>query len=157
MPTKTPKELFVMLLADARQRAEKAEKNNEGIGQLVQDPRLKEALRARRFISNKVLATLEKRFKLLGDYPVTLTGRMRETLVEDFRRELAYRQKHFCIGETQSPCIVSDQRVPRSNGSSRSGQVSWGPGTGNPPCGESDVDGANTKLPQRNNTDGEGE
>jgi hypothetical protein len=46
MPIKTPKELFVMLLSDVRQGTEKAETIYEEIGQLVQDPEIKEALQA---------------------------------------------------------------------------------------------------------------
>jgi ferritin-like metal-binding protein YciE len=89
MPIKTPKELFVMVLTDVRQGAEKSEKIYEEIGQLVQDPPVKEALLARAFVSGKVLATLDECFKLLGEQPAKLTGRLQETLVEDFRRELA--------------------------------------------------------------------
>jgi ferritin-like metal-binding protein YciE len=89
MPIKTPKELFVMLLTDVRQGAEKAETIYEEIGQLVQDPQIKEALQARAFVSGKVLATLDECFKLLGEQPAKLSGRLQETLIEDFRRELA--------------------------------------------------------------------
>jgi len=38
MPIRTPIELFVMLLTDVRQGAEKAEKIYEEVGQVVQDP-----------------------------------------------------------------------------------------------------------------------
>ena len=89
MPIKTPKELFVMLLTDVRQGAEKAEKIYEEIGQLVQEPQIKEALQARAFVSGKVLATLDECFRLLGEQPARLTGRLQETLIEDFRKELA--------------------------------------------------------------------
>ena len=89
MPIKTPKELFVMLLTDVRQGAEKAEKLYEEIGQLVQEPQIKEALQARAFVSGKVLATLDECFRLLGEQPAKLTGRLHETLIEDFRKELA--------------------------------------------------------------------
>lgn len=89
MPIKTPKELFVMLLTDVRQGAEKAEKFYDEIGQLVQEPQIKEALQARAFVSGKVLATLDECFRLLGEQPAKLTGRLQETLIEDFRRELA--------------------------------------------------------------------
>lgn len=89
MPVRTPKELFVMLLTDVRQSAEKAEKIYEEIGQLVQDPQIKEALQARAFASSKVVATLEESFRLLGEQPTKLSGRLQETLIEDFRRELA--------------------------------------------------------------------
>jgi len=89
MPIKTPKELFVMLLTDVRQGAEKSEKIYEEIGQLVQDLQVKEALQARAFVSGKVVATLDECFKLLGVQPEKPTGRLQETLIEDFRRELA--------------------------------------------------------------------
>jgi len=89
MPVKTPKELFLVLLSDVRQGAEKAEKIYEEIGELVPDPQIKEALQARAFVSGKVHATLDECFKLLGEQPAKLTGRFQETLVEDFRRELA--------------------------------------------------------------------
>jgi len=72
-----------------RQGAEKAEKIYEEIGQLVQDPQVKQALQARAFVSGKVLATLDECFKILGEQPVKLTGRLQEALVEDFRKELA--------------------------------------------------------------------
>ena len=89
MPIKAPKELFVMLLTDVRQGAEKAEKIYEEIGQVVQEPHIKEALQARAFAAGKVLATLEECFRLLGEQPAKLSGRLQETLIEDFRRELA--------------------------------------------------------------------
>src|SRR5215475_7433430 len=89
MPIKTPREVFVMLLTDVRQGAEKAEKMYEEIGQLAQEPQIKEALQARAFVSGKVLATLDECFKLLGEQPAKLSGRLQETLIEDFRRELA--------------------------------------------------------------------
>ncbi|HET7205240.1 MAG TPA: DUF892 family protein [Terriglobales bacterium] len=89
MPIKTPKELFLMILSDVRQGAEKAEKIYEEIGQLVQDPQVKQALQARAFVSGKVLATLDECFKILGEQPSKLSGRLQEALVEDFRKELA--------------------------------------------------------------------
>jgi ferritin-like metal-binding protein YciE len=89
MPIKTPKELFVMILTDVRQGAEKAEKIYQEIGQLAQDPQIKEALEARAFVSGKVLATLDECFRLLGEQPAKLSGRLQETFIEDFRRELA--------------------------------------------------------------------
>jgi ferritin-like metal-binding protein YciE len=76
MPIKTPKELFVMLLTDVRQGAEKAETIYEEIGQVA-------------FVSGHVLATLDECFRLLGEQPAKLSGRLQETLLEDFRKELA--------------------------------------------------------------------
>jgi ferritin-like metal-binding protein YciE len=89
MPVKNPKELFVMLLSDVRQGTEKAEKIYEEIGQFAQDPEVKEALAARAFVSEKDLATLDQCFKLIGEQPVKLNGRLREAFLEDFRKELA--------------------------------------------------------------------
>jgi len=89
MPIKTPKELFVMLLTDVRQGAEKAETIYDEIGEQVQDPQIKDALQARAFVSGKILATLDECFKMLGEQPARLSGRLQETLIEDFRRELA--------------------------------------------------------------------
>ena len=89
MPIKTPKELFVMILSDVRQSSEKAEKIYDEIGQLAQDPQVKEALGARAFVSGKVHATLDECFRLLGEQPAKLSGRLQEALIEDFRKELA--------------------------------------------------------------------
>jgi ferritin-like metal-binding protein YciE len=89
MPAKTPREVFVMLLSDVRQGAEKASKIYQEIGELAQDPQIKEALEARAFVSEKVLATLDQCFNLIGEKPVKFTGRVQEVLLEDFRKELA--------------------------------------------------------------------
>jgi len=89
MQIKTPKELFFFFFTDVRQGAEKAETIYEEIGQLVQDPQIKESLQAREFVSGKVLATLDECFRILGEQPAKLSGRLQETLIEDFRRELA--------------------------------------------------------------------
>lgn len=89
MTARTPKELFVMLLSDVRQGTEKAAKIYQEIGQIAQDPQIKEALEARAFVSEKTLATLDQCFKLIGEQPVKLNGRLQEIFMEDFRRELA--------------------------------------------------------------------
>lgn len=89
MPVKTPKELFVMLLSDVRQNTEKAEKIYQEIGQLAQDPQAKQALEARAFVSQKILDTLDQSFKLIGEQPAKLSGRLQEVFLEDFRKELA--------------------------------------------------------------------
>ncbi len=89
MQVKTPKELFVMLLSDVRQGAEKAAKIYQEIGQMAQDPQIKEALEARAFVSEKTLGTLDQCFKLIGEQPVKFTGHLREVFMEDFRKELA--------------------------------------------------------------------
>lgn len=88
MPVRTPKEVFLMLLSDVRQSTEKSAKIYQEIGQMAEDPQIKEALEARAFVSDKVLATLDQCFKLIGEQPVKLSGRLREVFLEDFRKEL---------------------------------------------------------------------
>ena len=101
MPVKNPKELFVMLLSDARQGTERTTKILQEISQSAQDPEIKEALEARVFVSDQVLAKVDQCFKLIGEQPVKLGGRLNDVFVEDFRRELAEIQspvgKHLFI------------------------------------------------------------
>jgi len=94
MPAKNPKEVFVMLLSDARNNTERSAKVYKEISQLAQNPDVKEALEARAFISEKNLETLDECFEMIGENPVKLSGRLQEVFVEDFKREL---------GEIQSP------------------------------------------------------
>ena len=84
MPAKTPKEVFVTVLSDVRQGAERAAKLYQEIGQMAQDPEIKEALEARAFVSEKVLATLDQCFKLIGEQPVKLSGRIQGYLCGGF-------------------------------------------------------------------------
>lgn len=94
MPAKTPREVFVMLLSDVRHNTERAAKIYSELEQMAQDPQIKEALGARSFVSEKTLEKLDQCFKLIGEHPVKLTGRLQEIFVEDFRKEL---------NEVQSP------------------------------------------------------
>ncbi len=89
MPVKEPKELFVQLLSDLRQGTERTTKIFQEMIPLAQDPDIKEALEARVFISEKILATMDQCFKLIGEQPVKLSGRLQEVFLEDFRREVA--------------------------------------------------------------------
>ncbi len=88
MALKNPKEVFVTLLSDVRQNTERAAKIYKEIGQIAQDQDIKEALEARAFVSEKTLEKLDQCFKLIGEQPVKLTGRLQEVFVEDFRKEL---------------------------------------------------------------------
>ncbi len=94
MPVRDPKELFVMLLSDVRQNTERAAKIYQEISQVAQDPDIQEALESRAWISEKDLSAIDRCFELIGEKPVKLSGRLQETFVEDFRREL---------GEIQNP------------------------------------------------------
>jgi ferritin-like metal-binding protein YciE len=101
MPVTNQKELFVMLLSDARQNAERSTKLYQEIGQAAQDPDIKEALESRVWITEKDLAAIDRCFQLIGEQPVKLSGRLHEVFVEDFRRELAEIQnpiaKHIFV------------------------------------------------------------
>jgi ferritin-like metal-binding protein YciE len=94
MPAKDPKEVFLTLLSDVRQNTERAAKIYQELGQVAQDPQIKEALDARTFVSEKTLEKLDQCFKLIGEQPVKLPGRLQEIFVEDLRKE---------VNEIQSP------------------------------------------------------
>ena len=78
MAVSNPREVFVHLLSDVRQNSERSAKFYQEISQLAQQPEIKEALEARAFVSNKTLATLDQCFKLIGEQPVKLSGRIQE-------------------------------------------------------------------------------
>jgi ferritin-like metal-binding protein YciE len=89
MPAKNPKDVFVMLLSDARSNTERGTKLYREISQIAQNPDVKEALEARAFVSEKNLETLDKCFEMIGEKPAKLSGRLHEVFAEDFKRELA--------------------------------------------------------------------
>jgi hypothetical protein len=64
----------------------------------AQDPNIKEALESRVFLQDKILSSLDRCFKLIGEKPVALSGRLHDVFAEDFRREL---------GEIQAPAAKS--------------------------------------------------
>jgi len=89
MPVNNPKELFVKMLSDVRQRTEQSAKVYAELSEIAQDPHIKEALQSRAFLQAKVMSSLDQCFKLIGEKPVALSGRLQEVFIEDFRRELA--------------------------------------------------------------------
>lgn len=89
MPIKNPRELFVLMLSNLRQGTERATKLVQEFTQNVQDTDVREALEARIFVSQKILDTLDQCFKLIGEQPVKVSGRLYDAFVEDFRSELA--------------------------------------------------------------------
>lgn len=89
MPVKTPKELFIRLLSDARHHAERATKVYQELGKAVQEPAIQEALLSRAFLQEKTIQSLDRCFELIGEKPITANGRLQEVFLEDFRRELA--------------------------------------------------------------------
>jgi ferritin-like metal-binding protein YciE len=96
MEAKDAKHIFLMLLSDVRRSTERASKSYQEIGQLAQDPQVKEALESRAFISQSTLEKLDQCFKLINEKPMQLSGRLEEVFVEDFRKEL---------GELKSPAV----------------------------------------------------
>jgi ferritin-like metal-binding protein YciE len=97
MKINDPKELFVLLLNDLWQGAERASRFFQELVPLVQEPEFKEALEARVFLSGKITETLTQCFKLIGEEPVNLTSNELEMFVKDFREEL---------GEIESPGVM---------------------------------------------------
>jgi len=101
MAARSPKEVFVHLLSDVRQGTERTTKVFQEFSQIAEDPSAKEALEARVFISGQLIARLDQCFKLIGEQPVKLSGRLHDVFVEDFHRELAEIQsapaKHLFI------------------------------------------------------------
>jgi ferritin-like metal-binding protein YciE len=88
MPARTPREAFLILLSHVRQATERGAKIYEELGQAAQDPQVKEALDARAFVAQGVLARLDQCFKIIGEEPIKLSGHLQEVFVEDFRKEL---------------------------------------------------------------------
>ena len=89
MAINNSKELFVRLLSDVRQRTEHTTKIYQELSGIAQDPNIKEALESRVFLQDKILNSLDRCFKLIGEKPVALTDRLHDVFVEDFKRELA--------------------------------------------------------------------
>jgi ferritin-like metal-binding protein YciE len=88
MSVKNPRELFVLLLSEARQNTERSAKIYKEISQQAQDPDIKEALESRVWIADKDVSAIDRCFQLIGEQPVQLSGRLQESLVEDIRKEL---------------------------------------------------------------------
>jgi len=101
MSARTPKEVFVMLLSNARNHTERSIKAYETIGQNVENPDVQEALKAREFVAKENLRTLDECFTMIGEKPVQVSGKLQEVFIEDFKRELAEIQspaaKHLYI------------------------------------------------------------
>jgi ferritin-like metal-binding protein YciE len=88
MPVKNPKELFLLLLSHARQTTERTSEILQELSKVAQNQEIKEALEARAFVSDKMVGTVDEAFRLIGEKPMNLTGRLHDIFVEDFRKEL---------------------------------------------------------------------
>jgi len=89
MAISTPKELFVNLLSQLRQGADRSASVYEILGEAADNPEIKEALDARQLIASQVLSRLDECFKLIGEKPVKVGGRLYDVFVEDFKTEVA--------------------------------------------------------------------
>jgi len=89
MPVNNPAEVFVHLLSDVRRKTERSIEFFTEVGKLAEEPEIKEALEARAFVAEQSLEKIDRAFKLIDQKPVTLSGRIEEVFVEDFRREVA--------------------------------------------------------------------
>ena len=89
IPVTTAKEVFLVLLSHVRYYHERSSHIYQELGKAVNDPQVKEALEARAFITEKVLATVDQCFKVIGEKPVEFSGRLQEVFIDDFRKELA--------------------------------------------------------------------
>jgi hypothetical protein len=87
MPVKNAKELFIWMLSDLRQGAERSTKLFQELTQIAQDPDIKEALDARVFISETIIKTQDESFKIIGQKPVDTKYRLHDP--RRFRREVA--------------------------------------------------------------------
>lgn len=96
MAIKTQEELFVRLLSNVRQGAERTTKMFQEFAQLAEDPDVKEALESRVFISEEILARLDRCFKLIDAQPMKTDDQLYDLFVENFRSELA---------EIQTPAV----------------------------------------------------
>jgi ferritin-like metal-binding protein YciE len=89
MIIENPYELFVLLLGNVRKGTERTTQMFQDFSKLTQNADVKEALNARVFLSQRVVEKLDECFRLIGEEPVKLSGRLQEIFVEDFRKELA--------------------------------------------------------------------
>jgi ferritin-like metal-binding protein YciE len=83
-----------MLLSNVRNRTERQSEIYQEIGKHAEEPEIKEAIEGRAFVSKQILQKLDECFRIIGEKPVTTTGRLQETFLEDFRKE---------VTEIQSP------------------------------------------------------
>jgi ferritin-like metal-binding protein YciE len=101
MPIKSPKELFGLLLTNVRQSAQRETAIFQELSKLVQDTEIKEALDARIFLSEKNMSILDECFRLIGQEPMKVTGRIHDVMVDELRKELTEIQspiaKHLFV------------------------------------------------------------
>jgi ferritin-like metal-binding protein YciE len=124
MAIRTTKELFVSLLSELRDGAERTGMLYEQLGQAAHSPEIKEALDAREFISCQNLVRLDECFRLIGEKPTAVNGHLHDVFLDDFRRGIteiqspvarrifilakANRLMHLRVGEYAALIAASD-------------------------------------------------
>jgi ferritin-like metal-binding protein YciE len=77
------------MLSHVRHGTERSAAIYHELSESAQNPEIQQALAARAFVSKQDLAKLDEAFELIGEKPVSVTGKLHDVFVEDFRRELA--------------------------------------------------------------------
>jgi ferritin-like metal-binding protein YciE len=124
MTARTPKETFLILLSHVRAATERGNKIYDELGKAAQDAQVQEALEARAFVAQSVLAKIDQCFKIIGEKPVNLSGRLQDVFLEDFRKEVSeietpaakrlfilaklIQLTHFRIGEYMALVAAAD-------------------------------------------------
>ena len=88
MTVNDPKQVFLVLLSNVKEGVERSSNVYDEIAKAVEDPAIKEVLEARAFLKKSIAERLDECFTLLGEKPIPLPGRLRETFIEDFREQL---------------------------------------------------------------------
>jgi hypothetical protein len=60
----------------------------EELGQVAQNPEIKDALDAQELVSSQIVNRLDECFRLIGEKPAKVNQQLHEVFIEDFRREL---------------------------------------------------------------------
>jgi hypothetical protein len=103
MIIENPHELFVLLLSNVRQGAERATQMFQDFSKVAQNADVKEALDARVFASQRVVEKLDECFRLIGEQPVKLGGRLRRGFPQRAGRDqVSDREGSLRIGQGQS-------------------------------------------------------
>jgi ferritin-like metal-binding protein YciE len=88
MSARNPKEVFLMLLSDARNNTERTTELYREISQMAENPDVQEALEARAFVTEQNLEALNECFEIIGEKTVKVSSRLQEVFIEDFKKEL---------------------------------------------------------------------
>ena len=87
MSVKNPRELFTLMLSDVRQSSERITEMLSELSDLAEDSQVTEALEESEFVAGQDLAKLDQCFRLIGEKPVKIHGRVREVLLEEVLNE----------------------------------------------------------------------